>query len=51
VTVELIYDKDCPHVAGARENLMRGFEQLNQRPTWCEWERSSPGVPAHVMRY
>ena len=51
MTVELIYDKDCPHVTGTRENLMRAFEQLNQRSTWCEWERSSPGVPAHVARY
>ena len=51
MTVELIYDKDCPHVAGARENLMRAFEKLNQRPAWCEWERSSRCVPAHVMRY
>ena len=51
MTVELIYDKDCPHVAGARKNLMRAFEKLNQRPNWCEWERSARGVPAHVKQY
>lgn len=50
IEVELIYDKDCPNVAGARANLLRAFAQADLPAKWTEWERSSPGVPERVRK-
>jgi hypothetical protein len=48
IEVELIYDKDCPNVAGARANLLRAFAQADLPAKWTEWERSLPGIPERV---
>ena len=41
LTVELVYDKDCPHVGAARANLLRAFEAAAVPARWTEWEQSS----------
>lgn len=38
-TVELIYDRDCPNIPQARENLLRAFGQVHLTPRWREWTR------------
>jgi len=51
VTVELVYDGDCPNVAQARAQLLRAFERVNLRPRWQEWRCDDPASPAHVRGY
>lgn len=49
--VELIYDRDCPHVVLAREALRAGFAEAGLAPSWTEWERGAPQSPARVRGY
>ncbi len=49
--VELIYDMDCPNAERAREALLRGFSEAGLPPSWTEWDRKSPGIPAYVRQY
>jgi mercuric ion transport protein len=50
-TVELVYDKDCPHVGAARANLLRAFEAAGVPAKWTEWEQSSPNTPARLRGF
>ncbi len=47
-TVELIYDGDCPHVDGAREQLLRAFAEVQLEPRFREWRRDDPDAPDRV---
>lgn len=47
-TVELVYDRDCPNIAAAREQLLRAFSALGLTPHWREWEINDPRAPAHA---
>lgn len=51
MTVELIYDADCPNVAQARTLLIRAFARTGVSARWLEWERSAPGSPAYAKSY
>lgn len=51
MTVELIYDLDCPNVSAARSQLMRAFAQSGAKPNWSEWDRSSTTSPEHARKY
>lgn len=51
MSVELIYDHDCPNVAPARANLLRAFAETGVVAKWTEWERSSPETPAHAHHF
>ena len=51
LTVELVYDKDCPHVAATRANLLRAFEEAGVPAKWTEWEQSSSDTPAHLRGF
>jgi mercuric ion transport protein len=51
MTVELIYDRDCPNVLSARANLVKAFAASDREARWIEWDRSVPDNPAHVRRY
>jgi len=50
-TIELIYDKDCPNVPQARENLLRAFDQTGLAPHWREWNRADDEAPEYVRAY
>jgi len=50
-TVDLIYDKDCPNVAAARTELLRGFARTDVTARWREWDVSRADAPAHVRGY
>ena len=50
-SVELIYDRDAPHVAQARASLLRAFARAGVPPAWTEWDRKAPESPPHTARY
>ncbi|MAO57260.1 MAG: hypothetical protein CMM61_16410 [Rhodospirillaceae bacterium] len=49
--VELVYDKTCPNIEGARKQLIAAFGAAGRPPTWSEWEVDDPGAPDHVRSY
>jgi len=51
VTVELVYDPDCPNAAEARTNLRRALVEAGIATQWVEWNRSARGTPARVKGF
>ena len=51
ISVELIYDTDCPNLEGARTNLLHAFHSAGIPPTWKEWDRSAHESPSHARSY
>ena len=51
LTVELIYDLDCPNVKNARAQLLRAFAETGLSPQWQEWDRNAPKSPPQVRAY
>ncbi|HEX9274808.1 MAG TPA: hypothetical protein VGA51_00205 [Casimicrobiaceae bacterium] len=49
--VELIFDRDCPHSAGARDRLKEAFDKRGLPPRWTEWARDEPGSPDYARRH
>lgn len=50
-TVEFIYDRDCPNVEVARENLRRAFVEAGLPSRCQEWDRADADAPAHARRW
>lgn len=50
-TVELIYDRDCPNVPQARENLLRALAQAGLASHWREWDRADADAPTYAHSY
>jgi len=51
MSIELVYEKTCPNIAAAREQLLRAFAEAGLTPRWREWEITDPAAPAHVHGY
>lgn len=51
MTVELIYDLDCPNAAKARANLVKAFSKSGREPRWTEWDRSAPESTPYTKGY
>ena len=51
MSVELIYDPDCPNVDRARERLNQALRLADRPPEWTEWNREDAEVPDYVRRY
>lgn len=51
MTVELIYDHDCPNAENARANLVKAMAAAKQEARWTEWQRGAPESPPHVRNY
>ncbi len=51
MTVELVYDKDCPNVKSTRMQIIHAFNQLNLTPKWSEWDHEDPECPKHLKGY
>lgn len=51
LTVELIYDRDCPNIQEARAHLLRAFAETGRGACWQEWDRGSPETPPYVRYY
>ena len=51
MTVELVYDPDCPNAAEARTSLRRALVEAGIATQWVEWNRSARGTPARVKGF
>jgi hypothetical protein len=51
LTVELIYDANCPNVQDARAQLLRAFAATGLPPHWQELDRGAPESPPQVRAY
>ncbi|MFT6633876.1 MAG: hypothetical protein ACJAS4_003849 [Bacteriovoracaceae bacterium] len=51
LSVEFIFDKDCPNVKDARANLMKAFSKSNLNANWKEWDRNSNKSPDYARKY
>lgn len=45
MTVELIYDRDCPNVERARANLVKALAVFGREARWSEWDRGALESP------
>jgi mercuric ion transport protein len=51
LTVELIYDRQCPGAGEARAHLLSAFAQLRLAPQWSEYQIGDANVPEHARGY
>jgi len=51
MSVQLIYDRDCPNVLDARANLVKALAASGREARWTEWDRSAPDSPPDVRGY
>lgn len=51
MTIELIYDRDCPNADEARNNLKRALKETGITQGWVEWERSGPASPSYASQF
>jgi mercuric ion transport protein len=51
LTVELLYDNECPNVKDARAQLLLAFAATGLSPRWQEWDRNAPESPPQVRAY
>jgi len=51
MTVELIYDADCPNMAQARTILARALAASGWDARWTEWDRNAADSPPYVRGY
>lgn len=49
--VELVYDRDCPNVPGARAAIVRAFCDAGLTPRWSEWMRTATECPERVRAF
>ena len=49
--IELIYEKTCPNVDAAREQLKTALEKAGLEQAWLEWEVSDPKAPEYSRIY
>jgi hypothetical protein len=49
--VELIYEKTCPNVEAARNQLRRAFKIVGREATWKEWEVAEENCPDYARAY
>ncbi len=51
MTIELIYDSDCPNVENTRSHLRKACAQAGLEPRWREWNRSSLDSPSYARHF
>jgi mercuric ion transport protein len=49
--VELVFERTCPNVDMAREQLREAFTRIQQAPYWQEWEVSEKSAPDYIRAY
>jgi len=49
--IELVFDRDCPNVERARENIAVALREMGAPESWTEWDRESPQTPAALRHY
>jgi MerR family copper efflux transcriptional regulator len=45
VSVDLIYDRDCPNIDPCRSAIHRALVAVGERPIWNEWRRDGDDTP------
>lgn len=51
VQVELVYDRDCPHVDEARATIRAALEAAGSEIDWREWDREDSRTPEELRGY
>lgn len=51
LVVELVYDRDCPHVALARSMIRAALSDVGTEINWTEWERADDRTPEPLRHY
>ena len=46
--IELVFDRDCPHVPQAREVLRQALIHMHMDERWLEWELSDSSCPEYA---
>ncbi len=49
--VELIYEKTCPNIQAARDQLAKAFNEAGVTPQWREWESNDPATPDYARHF
>ena len=49
--IDLVYDRECPHVGEARAVIGLVLEEVNARVTWREWDREHAATPSELRHY
>ena len=49
--IELVYDKNCPNVEAARQQLQEALNIVDTSLKWTEWELSAEDVPDYIRGY
>jgi mercuric ion transport protein len=49
--IDLVYDRDCPNTARARDMIRSALQQIGWPATWAEWDREDPRTPAELRDY
>ena len=45
--IELVYDRTCPNVNRARENVTAALRELQAPLIWTEWDREAAETPSN----
>jgi len=51
VQVDLVYDRDCPHIEEARATIRAALAALGSETDWREWDREDSRTPAKLRGY
>lgn len=51
VTVDFVYDENCPNVKAARANLIRAFARIGLPARWTEHQIGAPEAPLRVRGF
>ena len=51
VQVDLVYDRDCPHIDEARATIRAALEAVGSEIDWREWDREDSRTPQELRGY
>lgn len=51
LTVELVYDINCPNVLETRKLLIKSLQDIGLPLSWKEWDRNSGDTPPHAKQF
>ena len=51
LNIELIYEKTCPNIEAARQQIKHACNTLGIKAQWQEWEVSAADAPQHIHGY
>lgn len=49
--VDLVYDRDCPHIDEARATIRAALEAVGSEIDWREWDREDSRTPDELRGY